>query len=146
MFTGMYVTIDGPSSQLHGFKYWWLKSVVGYDLSVHCARCLRGSYDRRMNKTMGTGEKIALRGDLVYLCGVSPRWSTNFHAAARVAEGQSFEVDTYNGFRVRFENAERIEFPSLPDDYAGLPKAFTTCRNFQFAVHMNERMALSTSA
>lgn len=134
----MHMTLLGPSPRLHGFKYWWMKDVVDYDLSVHCARCLRGRYDTRIRKDMHTNDRLLLRTDLVYLCGVSVRgWAQNFHAAARAAPGKSFTVPTFNGFEVRFENAERIEIEPLPNGWSGLPKAFTTCRNFQFAVQMS---------
>lgn len=146
MSTNLTVTVEGPVPHLTGFRYWWLKHVVGYDLSVHCARCLRGKYDRRINRQMATGEPIELASPLVYLCGVSPRWVTNFHAAAEHAPGRRFEVDTYNGFTVRFANARRIDIEPLPEGYDGLPREFTTCRNFQFAVQMCRDIAVSTSS
>jgi hypothetical protein len=146
MFDTIQAEIIGTKPYLEGFKFWWLKSVIGYDLNVHCARCLRGPYERQIHKSMRTNIKVELRGDLVYLCGVSPRWQTNFHAAAEIALGETFDAETYNGFIVRFYNARQLDIPALPDGWRGLPKAFTTCRNFQFAVARSGDSADITSS
>ncbi len=140
MLPAITVTIEGSQQNLSGFKFWWLKSVSDYRLDVHCARCLVGPYDRKINKIMPLGQEVELRGDLVYLCGVSDtrKWVHNFHAAAKLQEGASFTVPTYNGLTVRFHNAIQIPIEPLPDGWNGLPKAFTTCRNYQFAVQMTE--------
>jgi hypothetical protein len=135
------VTIEGQQPNLSGFQYWWLKSVRGYRLDVHCARCLVGPYDRRINKAMPLGQAVELQGDLVYLCGVADgrRWANNFHAAAAFEEGESFSLPTYNGLDVRFDNARMITIEPLPDGWNGLDKSFTTCRNYQFALQMADR-------
>lgn len=138
MFPSITVTILGRQRNLSGFRFWWLKSVNDYRYDVHCARCLIGPYKRRISKHMATDHPVDLRGELVYLCGVSEpiRWQNNFHAVAKLAEGQSFVVETYNGFAARFDNAVQIPIVALPDGWRGLPKSFTTCRNYQFAVQM----------
>lgn len=140
------LTILGDADHLSGFKYWWLKSVREYRLDVHCARCLIGPYDRRVNKQMLTGQLVELHGDLVYLCGVASRWANNFHAPAQRAEGQSFTLPTYNGFLVHFENAVLLPITPLPDGFHGLDRSFTTCRNYQFAVQMSRSSAAITSS
>lgn len=139
------LNVLGQDLYLSGFRYWWLKSVGDYDLSVHCARCLRGPYDRRVGRNMALNQPVELRGDLVYLCGVSPRWSTNFHAAVERAPGEGFEVQTYNGLTVRFDNGREISIEPLADGWNGLDRSFTTCRNFQFAVQMKRAITSSTS-
>jgi hypothetical protein len=135
------MTIEGDQTHLSGFQYFWLKSVRDYRLDVHCARCLVGPYDRRINKTMPLHQPVELRGDLVYLCGgaTGRRWAQNFHAAAKLQEGESFATPTYNGLMVRFHNALMIPIQPLPDGWNGLDKPFTTCRNYQFAVQMEGR-------
>ena len=138
------LTMQGPGDEVQGFKFFWLKSVRDTRLEVHCARCLVGPYDRRINRTMPLDRPVELVGPLVYLCGVSPRWSTNLHVAARSAPGEGFAVPTYNGLIARFDNAVRIEIEPLPDGYMGLGRDFTTCRNFQFAVQIAESSILLT--
>jgi hypothetical protein len=135
------VTIEGQQTNLSGFMHWWLKSVRGYRLDVHCARCLVGPYEKRINRAMPLNEPVELRGDLVYLCGVADgrRWVNNFHAAAKLEIGTRFSVPTYNGLTVHFENARMIAIEPLPDGWNGLDKSFTTCRNYQFAVQMAGR-------
>lgn len=146
MFPAIKMTVIGPEQRLRGFKYWWLKSVIDYRLEVHCARCLVGKYERRVSKDMLLNSQIELIGNLVYLCGVSPRWQTNFHAAVQLAPGETVEVETYLGHTVRFENGRLIPIVPLADGWNGLPKEFTTCRNFQFAVQMKAAIASRTSA
>ncbi len=49
--------------QLHitaPFRYLWLKSVTGVDLSVHCAKCLLGEYDERISNTITELRDLAL--------------------------------------------------------------------------------------
>jgi hypothetical protein len=142
------ITVTGPGDTLTGFRHWWLKRVEGFDLSVHCARCIRGPYDRRIRRDMPTGVSIDIAAPMVYLCGVASnrRWINNFHAPVVWTEGASAEFSTFNGFDVRFDNARAIAIEALPDGYLGLGKDFTTCRNFQFAVQMNRAMAASTSS
>jgi hypothetical protein len=134
-------SVDQELTHLSGFKYWWLKSVTGYRLDVHCQQCLVGPIDRRFSAQMALNEAIILRGDLVYLCGGSSDWdySKNFHVAAKLAVGEEFEVETYNGFHVHLYNAKRIDIEPLPDRWQGMSKQFTRCRNYQFAVQMSQQ-------
>lgn len=140
------LTITGPGHALSGFRYFWLKHVTGFDLAQHCARCLIGRYDRQVTKDMPLNEVVVLESPLVYLCGVSPRYPTNFHAAVEHAPGESFDLPTYNGLTVRFTNGRRLPIPALARGYGGLTAAYTDCRNFQFAVHRYGSSAESTSA
>jgi len=137
----MELTILGDEPRLTGFRHWWLKDVVGYDLNFHCIQCLLGRRDRQITPTMHLNVSIPMRGSLVYLCGVAQRWrwDDNFHAVAEACPGSSFELQTFNGLTVRFTDARRILIEPLPDGWSGLPKSFTTCRNFQFAVQMKQR-------
>jgi hypothetical protein len=141
MLPAITVIIEGQQPTLTGFQHWWLKSVNSYRLDVHCARCLVGPFDRRINKAMPLVQAVELQGDLVYLCGVANgwNWARNFHAAAAYAEGETFSLPTYNGLDVRFDNARMITIEPLPDGWNGLDKSFTTCRNYQFAVQMADR-------
>ena len=146
MFPSIKLTVFGDQPRLSGFKFWWLKSVVSYRMDVHCARCLVGKYERRVSKDMLLNHPVELIGDLVYLCGVSPRWSTNFHAAVALEPGSRIELPTYNGLTVRFDNGRLIPIEPLEEGWNGLPREFTTCRNYQFAVQMKGAIASSTSA
>jgi hypothetical protein len=135
----------GDFPTLHGFRYWWLKEVTGYRLDVHCQACLLGPLNRKISRLQPVGERIHLNGDLVYLCGVSNDFSMdkNFHAPAELAVGESFTLPTYNGFTVNFDNARLIPIKPLPEKWNGLDKWFTRCRNYQFAVQMEERRILT---
>lgn len=119
------------------FKYLWLKSVTGVDLTVHCARCLKGEYDNRVNSKIKKVENIALAGDIYYLCGVSLPyvWSNNFHLAFEESNGNHFVFEN-NGVKISVENAKMIYFSDEDIDKT-LPQAkrkeFFTCRNWQFA-------------
>ncbi|HSV47458.1 MAG TPA: hypothetical protein VLJ58_16835 [Ramlibacter sp.] len=137
---------NGEAWQLTGFRYWWLKHVEGFDLTQHCARCLVGRYDKRVTRDMVLGVPIELESRLVYLCGVSPRYATNFHAAVEHAPGEVAELATYNGHTVRFEHGRLLPIPELPRGWGGMGAQYTDCRNFRFAVHSSGANADHTSA
>lgn len=136
---------DRGLPSLNGFRYWWLKEVSGYRYDVHCQACLLGNLDRRFNPHLPVGRRIEVNGPLVYLCGVSNDYSLkkNFHAPAELAVGESFNIWTYNGFCVHFQNARLIPIEPLPDGWHGRSHLFTRCRNFQFAVQMGNREVLA---
>ena len=140
------MTISGKGETLAGFRYFWLKTVTGYDLSQHCARCLIGAYHRDVSKDMRLNQTLDLGVGVKYLCGVSPRYPLNLHVAVEYAAGEIVEVDTYRGDVVRFDNARKLLIPPLARGSLGLSSAYTDCRNFQFAVHRNDSITDSTSA
>ena len=127
------------------FRYLWLKSVEGVDLSVHCAKSLIGRYDNRINPRIGTAENIILTDKIYYMCGVSQPyvWSNNFHIAFREKTGSHIEVER-NGVKLQIDNAEEIAFSEKDIDFH-LPFAtkreFYTCRNWQFANKMSAHFA-----
>lgn len=119
------------------FKYLWLKTVKGVNLTEHCARCLIGEYDKRINPYTKHFENIPLENSVYYLCGVSAPyvWENNFHLAFRPCKGGKIVYEN-NGVRVVINDAERIEFDENDID-SSLVKSritsFKTCRNWQFA-------------
>lgn len=119
------------------FKYLWLKTVEDVDLSQHCAKCLIGKYDNRISPEKCIYKDIDLQDKYYYLCGVSKpyNWSMNFHLAFRPCNGNKIAFSK-NGICVEIEDAEIIEISpnniNLLDVNAG-KKAFSTCRNWQFA-------------
>lgn len=124
------------------FRYLWLKRVAGVDLSVHCARCLKGQYINISPRNPHTTD-IPLANGIYYLCGVSMpyNWAKNFHIAFEYSEGSRIEYAN-NGISVVIENA--IELPiseSYIDqtDQNAWKKEFRTCRNWQFAHYLNKR-------
>lgn len=129
------------------FRYLWLKYVTGINLSVHCARCLKGEYSGKINPNMGIARDIVLDefpAPLLYLCGVSTPylWERNFHLAMAPAPGESFRV-TENSITLEVENARRV--PIETESMAAInhpkiaDKAFHTCRNWQFANMIEKR-------
>lgn len=120
------------------FSYLWLKYVHGVDLNVHCAKCLLGDYEQRINANAPEFGNIRLReAPYYYLCGVSRPyvWSRNFHLAFREKEGSVLEMKS-NGIHVILQNAERVTFSQEdidPGDPHAKSKAYYTCRNWQFA-------------
>lgn len=125
------IKVDGE------FKYLWLKSVSDVDLSKHCARCLVGDYDGRVNAKLREAHDIKLDGDVYYLCGVSQPyvWEKNFHMAFRRKDDSNVEYSD-NGVSVVIEGAERLpidEKYNNPFDIHYRAKSYSTCRNWQFA-------------
>jgi hypothetical protein len=139
--------IHGPGAKVEGFRYLWLKSVRAFDHRTHCARCLIGTYDRRVEPGMPTGQALELDpagAPFLYLCGVSPRYPTNLHLAMRPAPGARAEARTYNGLLVVVDGAEALEIPPLAPGFRGLASSFTTCRNYRFGVAFLEGAGLSS--
>lgn len=123
------------------FRFLWLKSVTGVSLSVHCAGCLKGTYDSRINPTVSYVEDLEpVEAKAYYLCGVSKpyKWSKNLHVAFVYAEDESFEVKE-NGIVMMVDNARRIQITDEAMNRSAskhLGNAqYNTCRNWQFA-HM----------
>ena len=120
------------------FKYLWLKAVKYVDLSKHCARCLIGNYDNRINSDTKVVHDVELNdGDIYYLCGVAfpYKWENNFHLAFRYKDGSNIEYSN-NGITVKIKDAERLPIDSKynnPLDKHIHNKAYYTCRNWQFA-------------
>lgn len=116
------------------FQYLWLKNVKDVDLEQHCAKCLIGQYDSRINNKQAEYKDYELMPDIYYLCGVSKPyvWRNNFHLAFKYQQGSRINV-TRNNIHIEIEDA--VELPINQDyivDHSKGP-AYYTCRNWQFA-------------
>ena len=136
--------IVGRRQRLTGFRHWWLKYVTGAKFDDHCARCLVGKYSQKVKANALINRGIFLDEaegfDYLYLCGVNQGgrgWHDNFHLAIKptLDAGDQISVETYNGFEVKILGGKQVNFDPLPDKWRGMAKSFTTCRNYQFAVH-----------
>ena len=119
------------------FRYLWLKNVTGVNLAQHCAKCLGGQYEKGIGGDTKEITDRTLDGEIYYLCGVAVpyNWNNNFHLAFERCEGSTVEYES-NGIAVLIENAKRL--PVVPDyipadDPNAHKKAYSTCRNWQFA-------------
>lgn len=137
--TDIKVVIVSPFEKVEGYRYFWVKRVSGWLPTQHCARCLKGPFERfdgDYAPQPNTPAVVTLRGkeQYLYVCGVAqPRdWSANFHAPMRPVDGARFELPMRLGQRLIVEGAELLPIPSLPAGWHGLPTSFTTCRNYQF--------------
>lgn len=125
------------------FKYLWLKYVNGVNLSEHCAKCLLGSYSKKVSAQLKKESNISLNeypAAVYYLCGVSSpyKWANNFHLAFKEEEGSTITLSK-NGIDIVIENAAEIKFSSDDIDKSDLHinnAAYATCRNWQFAHHL----------
>jgi hypothetical protein len=123
------------------FRYFWLKYVSGFNQKVHCAQCLKGAYSRliqfRQKQHKQAGNKAAGRLDeypteFVYLCGVSNRgWADNLHVAMRFDSEASFSFEDHN-IKVFAAGVERVTIHPVSGADLHVPKAFWSCRNWQF--------------
>jgi hypothetical protein len=117
--------------------YFWAKHVSGFDSSKHCARCLRGHYEKSFSKDMplNAGFDVPFREKAFYICGVSKpcRWENNFHLALVPGTGTVVRK-TRNGISVIAEGAEEFKFSgeAAAAKYPRYGGEFLTCRNFQF--------------
>ena len=120
------------------YRYLWLKSVTGVNLSVHCARSLIGKYDPRFHGYMQSAYNIELLpAPFYYLCGVSHdrEWKHNLHLAFSEEVGSEIVIDD-EFCRIKIDNARRIEITNRYIDWRNplsRKKEYCTCRNWQFA-------------
>ncbi len=119
-----------------GFRHFWGKYVVGFDSTRHCLPCLLGPRSKLVTRDMPSDETpIAMdeasRFDLLYLCGVSPEWATNFHMVLRPRPGSVCSLTTYTGVRLVADGAQLVDIPEIPRGFRKLPQSFTSCRNWQ---------------
>lgn len=119
------------------FKYIWLKKVTGVDLNVHCARCLIGEYDERINSETKKAENLYLDNGIYYLCGVSDPyvWGNNFHLAFRNRNGENIDFSKH-GISIKIKDAEILPIDiKYVDDTLPFSRlaSFYSCRNWQFA-------------
>lgn len=130
----MYISAIYVSSP---FNYLWLKSVNDVDLSQHCAKCLIGDYDTRLNRNTTEAHNITLKDSIYYLCGVARpyNWANNFHLAFRPLSGGIVDYSD-KGIHVVISDAEQLPIDPVyinQDDPHAKHKTFNTCRNWQFA-------------
>ena len=120
------------------FRFLWLKRVTGFDPSVHCAKCLVGSYVKGL-PFRGTKTGFTLDMDIdmtgipyLYLCGVAGRYADNLHLplVPALQEEVCYEDER---IRVYVRGARLLTIPELPAEVRSLlTRAFHTCRNFRF--------------
>lgn len=128
------------------FQYLWLKYVNDTNLKVHCARCLIGKYDNRINPNITLIEDMPLNqseSKYYYLCGVSKpyNWNNNFHLAFKKKIGSILTYQN-NGISIILENAERIMFDETDidlNDENSKKYEYYSCRNWQFANKISEK-------
>lgn len=123
--------------QTNAFRHLWIKYVTAFDIRFHCARSLIGKYSKLLpyRGRLHVGEVLARVLDespakYIYVCGTTGTWSANVHLALRPRRGGG-EV-LFEDERARFKCCN-VDLMSIctPTDLP-LPKAFTTCRNFNF--------------
>ena len=120
------------------FRFLWLKRVQGFNPSVHCAKCLVGSYVKGL-PFRGTKTGFTLDTDVdmdgmpyLYLCGVAGRYADNLHLAMEPAAGEEVCYEDAR-IRVHVQGAKLLPIDPLPEAVASLlPAAFHKCRNFRF--------------
>lgn len=126
------------------YMYIWLKKVEGVDLDKHCARCLLGEYDNRISKSTLEEHDLELQDGIYYLCGVTYpyKWADNFHLAFRNKKGSNISYE-YQGIRVEIKDAERLpidaRYINQSNKHTG-QKAYSTCRNWQFANYYKDHI------
>ena len=116
-------------------KYVWLKYVNGFNLMLHCARCLKGTYCERINRDILSYSDIDLPpSPYYYFCAVN-QYITNIHLAFVESPGENIIISDER-YEIAIENARQIKFDDSRIDKnhpkAGI-KEYNTCRNWQFA-------------
>lgn len=117
------------------YRYLWLKTVTGIDLSKHCAACLKGDYINNINPTVKSIENVVLpESKIYYLCGVDG-YETNLHIAFSPCDKSEVRLDD-DKVSLLISGAKQIEINESLINW-DLPqskyKQYNTCRNWWFA-------------
>ena len=140
----MELTVSGLSQAPIRFKHLWGRYVTGFRPWKHCIGCFESKVAAGITPTMNDGPyPLDDRYELFYLCGVGQpdkkrapshllRRSTNVHLAARPCKGSVATIGSVYGVSFVIQDAQAIPITSLPENFAGLPKAHYRCKNFQF--------------
>jgi hypothetical protein len=126
-----------------GFRHFWAYYITGFNPRVHCQKCFKGKPSSRITKQSETGllyemnEKQSFQ--YLYICGVGegPKdllYKKNFHLALRPSDGAATSAETYNGYTFEVTNAVALPIPELPENWNGLTREMTRCKNFRFGV------------
>jgi len=139
------VALKTDAQTITGFKYLWLKTVTGFDPNEHCARCLKGAYNKGFNPRMPVNTTVTFEypaGTVLYFCGVSSpyKWANNFHFAGVVSDKnvETQHIKLYNGDVLEITGV--VNTPIIDayakSTYSNKGKEFLTCRNFQFGASL----------
>lgn len=120
------------------YRYFWLKTVQGFNPAAHCAASLIGRYATvRRPSDLSPGLLIEPpTGTAMYLCGVR-NYAENLHVPLLATPGAAFAVDIPGSqARVEVEGAVLLPIPATADlqNTDGWLAAFTSCRNWRFGV------------
>lgn len=129
---------------VQGFRFFWAYYVNGFNQSVHCQPCFKGSVSKQLcTPTAQSGPVYQMNErrsfQYLYLCGVGvgPKnllREKNFHLPLRLEAGARESRQTYNGYTIIVENGIALPIPELEVGWHGLALETTRCKNFRFAV------------
>ena len=123
-------------------KFTWLKYVTGTDLDNHCAKSLKGKYEKNWHRfgNRPIWQPLILPySPFYYFCAVTQSWETNVHVAWKPKPGVKMIIDTPLVY-MEVQDAEQIP---ITKDYINwkLPQSqnsnYNTCRNWWFANYLN---------
>ena len=140
----MRITFSSNQDRIHGFRFFWLKKVTGFNHEKKCCQCLLGKlHPNQISQTTKTIAPVfidASAADIFYLCGVAIDfdYNKNFHLAWQVSLGSETESTTYNGIHIKITDAKIIKFDgnAALQMYPEKPTSYLKCRNFQFGAQI----------
>ncbi len=133
------------------FMWLWMKYVTGVNDGRHCTNCLRGKYGKLLSKhnqalmempELVLDEQPIESYSRIYICGVIKKgypksnYLHNVHAAIRLQIGAS-DLFEFENWTLKINNGILEAIPSeleLPKQYRSLPRDYTSCRIFRWAV------------
>jgi len=119
------------------YKYFWIKYVNAVDLTIHCAKCLIGSYSKIKNYDNALLNESEYK--YIYICGVSIPfvYNDNIHIALKYKKDSIVKIDN-DLISICVKNAEEIKIvPAISNEKR---QNYVTCRNWQFANMIKESL------
>ncbi|MFC6646865.1 hypothetical protein ACFQBQ_15015 [Granulicella cerasi] len=135
----MRLVVSGLKTANYPFGAIWGRYVRDFDPSEHCQKCLIGSAEPKIHRTLEDEAPIDLRGDFPYFYlfawGNGDRSISNVHLPVRAHAGAVASIGSIYGVTFTLYDAIALRVDRLPDGWKGMNAKYTSCRNFQFGVH-----------
>jgi hypothetical protein len=135
----MLLEVRGLETAPQKFVQLWGVHVEGFRPDKHCIYCLKGRKEVQIQRDMASGDYQLQNGApyfYMFAMGRTPRRDSNVHLAVQPYPGAVASIGSLYGVTFTIRDARALRVDRLPSGWNGLDDSFTSCRNFQFGVHI----------
>lgn len=135
----MLLEVRGLETAPQKFVQLWGVHVEGFRPDKHCIYCLKGRKEVQIQRDMASGDYQLQNGApyfYLFAIGRTPRRDSNVHLAVQPYPGAVASIGSLYGVTFTIRDARALRVDRLPSGWNELDDSFTSCRNFQFGVHI----------